>query len=176
MNARITRPFLCMLMLLLMACPEPEKRQPVTSTMTVEQTEAARQALVEWYECEECEEGQLAAVAKYGEVVVPSLRSALLEGAAPASEELLRRELETRYEELRKYAETHPEAKVESSRDEFVAMYIGNLHAQYKTRAAQALSQIGGDAANRALQEGLERADRPDVRATIEASIKSAKK
>lgn len=176
MNARISRPFLFIPMLLLMACPPPEKREPVSSTMTVEQTEAARQALVEWYECEECEEGQLEAVAKYGEVLVPSLRASLLEGAAPASEELLRRELETRYEELSKYAETHPEAKVTSSKDEFVAMYIGNLHAQYKTRAAQALSQIGGAAATRALQEGLERADRPDVRATIEASIKSAKK
>ncbi|HEV7238947.1 MAG TPA: hypothetical protein VGQ36_06865 [Thermoanaerobaculia bacterium] len=176
MNVKFSRPFLCILMLLLMACTAPEKREPVSSTMSVEETEVARQALVEWFECEECEEGQLAAVVKYGERMVPSLRASLLEGAAPASEELLRRDLESRYDELVRYAETHPEAKVASSKEEFVAMYIGNLHAQYKTRAAQALSQIGGPTANRALQEGLERADRPDVRATVEAAIKSAKK
>src|SRR2546430_17743167 len=80
--------------------------------MTVEQTEAARTALVEWFECEECEEGQLQAVVKYGQAVVPLLRSALLQGASPASRELLRRELAKRYDELRKYQETHPQAKV----------------------------------------------------------------
>ena len=51
------------------------------------------------------------AVVKYGERMVPSLRAALLEGAAPASEELLRRDLESRYDELRKYAETHPKRR-----------------------------------------------------------------
>lgn len=172
------RTSLCMLLLLLMACPRPEQRdpvKPVTTEMTVEQAEAARQALVEWFECEECEEGQLEAVAKYGEQVVPSLRAALLEGASPATEELLRRDLARRYDELQRYAQTHPEAKVASSRDEFVALYVGNLHAQYRTRAAQALSRIGGPNASKALQEGLGRADRPDVRATIQAALKNVR-
>lgn len=174
------RTTLGILMLLLVACPGAEKREPVKPTtptqMSVEQTETARQALVEWFECEECEEGQLEAVAKLGERVVPSLRAALLEGASPASEELLRRELAIRYDELQQYARSHPEAKVGSSKDEFVAMYVGNLHAQYRTRAAQALSRIGGPTAVRALEEGLGRADRPDVRASVEAALKSAKR
>jgi hypothetical protein len=175
------RTSLGILLLLLTACPGPEKREPVKPTtpkptMTVEQTEAARQALVEWFECEECEEGQLQAVVKQGQRMVPSLRAALLEGASPASEELLRRNLGSRYDELQRYARNHPEAKVASSKEEFVAMYVGNLHAQYKTRAAQALSQIGGPAAIRALEEGLGSADRPDVRGSIEAALKTAKR
>ena len=174
------RTALCILMLLLMACPTAEKREtvkPATETeMSVEQTEAARQALVDWLECEECEEGQLEAVVKLGERVVPSLRAALVEGASPATEELLRRELAARHDELQEYATTHPEAKVASSKEEFVAMYVGNLHAQYKTRAAQALSRIGGPAAARALEEGLQRAERPDVRASVEAALKTVKR
>ena len=174
------RTSLCVLLLLLMACPTPEKREPAKPTtptaMTVEQTEAARQALVEWFECEECEEGQLEAVAKLGEPVVPSLRAALLEGASPATEELVRRDLAARYDDLQQYARTHPEAKVTSSKEEFVAMYVGNLHAQYRTRAAQALSRIGGPTAVRALEEGLGRADRPDVRTTIEGALKTVKR
>ncbi|HKO55428.1 MAG TPA: hypothetical protein VJ276_06080 [Thermoanaerobaculia bacterium] len=181
-------PFLlcAVFMLLLTACPTstPEKRtaekgaQPAPAaapTMNVEQTEAARQALVEWLECEECEEGQLEAVVKLGQPAVPSLRAALLEGASPASEELLRRELEKRYDELRRYAATHPNAKVASSKEEFVAMYVANLHAQYRTRAAQALSRIGGPAATSALREGLARADRPDVQATVKSALATAK-
>jgi len=114
---------------------------------------------------------------KYGDRVVPSLRAALLEGASPASEELLRRDLATRYDELQRYAAAkHPEGKPASSKEEFIAMYIGNLHAQYKTRAAQALSQIGGTAAVSALEEGLGRADRPDVRGSIETALKTAKR
>jgi len=174
------RTSLCILMLLLVACPRPEKSgepvKPTTTVMSPEQAEAARQALVEWFECEECEEGQLEAVAKYGERVVPSLRAALLEGASPATEELLRRDLAARYDELRRYSESHPNAKVASSKEEFVAMYVGNLHAQYRTRAAQALSRIGGPSAVRALEEGLARADRSDVRGSIEAALKTAKR
>lgn len=171
----------CILMLMLVACPRPEQKngepvKPTTAAMSTEQAETARQALVEWFECEECEEGQVEAVAKYGEQVVPSLRAALIEGAAPATEELTRRELETRYDELQRYARTHPEAKVTSSKEEFVAMYVGNLHAQYRTRAAQALSRIGGPAAVRALEEGLGKADRQDVRGSIEAALKTAKR
>ena len=182
MKNPLIRSSLCLLVLLLAACPGRSPEKPVSpaataaAPMTVEQTEAARQALVEWLECEECEEGQLQAVVKLGENAVPSLRAALLEGAAPATEELLRRELEKRYDELRRNAETHPETKVASTKEEFVAMYTGNLHAQYKTRAAQALGRIGGPAATRALQEGLERADRPDVQATVKNALAAAKR
>jgi len=172
------RPSLCMLLVLLFAaCPGPTPEKPATpaataaAPMTVEQTEAARQALVEWFECEECEESQLENVAKLGENAVPSLRAALLEGASPASEELLRGDLEKRYDELRTYASTHPETKLPSSKEEFVAIYTSNLNAQYKTRAAQALGRIGGANAVRALEEGMKRADRPDVQASVKNAL-----
>lgn len=137
--------------------------------------EAARQALVEWFECEECEEGQLAAVVKYGAVMIPNLRGALLEGLSPASEELLRRDLARRYDELRRYAETHPNAKPAGTREEFVELYVANYHAQYRVRAAQALGALGGEEAAKALEEGGRRAERPDVRREIEAALKRVK-
>lgn len=173
------RTSLCVLMVLLTACSTAETRDPelpAPAAMSVEQTEAARQALVAWFECEECEEGELQAVAEFGERVVPSLRAALLEGASAATEELVRHDLADRYRELQEYARTHPEARTASSKEEFVAMYLGNLHAQYKTRAAEALSRIGGAAAVRALEEGRNRTNRPDVRASIEAALATAKR
>ena len=164
-------------MLLLMACPSTQKKEPVSSTMTVEETEVARQALVEWLECEECEEGQLAAVVKYGERVVPvAARVAARRRGAGGAEELSAAISSRATTSSFATPRPIPKAKVASSKEEFVAMYIGNLHAQYKTRSAQALAQIGGPAANRALQEGLQRADRVDVGATVEAAIKSASK
>lgn len=134
--------------------------------------EAARQALVEWFECEECGEGQLRNVVKYGKLVIPNLRGALLEGLSPASEELLRRDLGRRYDELRAYAEKNPYAKPAGTREQFIAMYVANYHAQYRIRAAQALAAIGGAEAVRALEEGSRRAEREDVRREIAAARK----
>ena len=157
------------------AAPEAAPDAQAVSA-TVEQAEAARQALVEWFECEECEEGQMQAVVKYGQTVVPSLRSALISGASPASRELLRRELATRYDELRKYQETHPYAKVASSKEQFIASNLDNLNAQYQVRAAEALSAIGGAAAARALEEGAGKAKRSDVRESIKKSLARMKR
>ena len=135
MTARLS--LMLVVMPLLAAC-SPAGSPPANSpagvgtsvqTMPQGQSEAARVALVEWFECEECEEGQLQAVVKHGERLVPLLKAALLEGAAPASEELLRLDLERRYDELRRNQEAHPGAKVASTKEEFVALYLGNLNA-----------------------------------------------
>ncbi|HEX8151701.1 MAG TPA: hypothetical protein VF698_01190 [Thermoanaerobaculia bacterium] len=180
MNAKAIHVSLCALLLLgagaqAVAQPRPVP-QPAPAKMTVAETEAARQALINWFECEECEERQLQAVVKLGERVVPSLRAALLEGASPASEAFLRRELEKRYDQLRRYAETHPEAKVSSSREEFVAMYLANFHAQYRTRAAEALGRIGGATAVRALEEAAKGNQRPDVQESVKRALRNVKR
>ena len=159
---------------ILLACTQSAAAER-TARMSVEQSEAARTALVEWFECEECEEGQLQAVVKYGQAVVPLLRSALLHGASPASREILRRELEKRYDELQKYQQTHRNVKI-SSKEQFIASNIDNLNAQYQVRAAQALAEIGGPTAIRALEDGLDKAKRADVRTTIKNSLSKLKK
>jgi len=146
---------------------EPEKVSPA-------QAEVARQALVEWFECEECDEGQLEAVKGQGTLVVPLLRTALLKGAAPATHQLARQGLAARYDELLRYAETHSYAKPASTRDEFVEAGLRNLDAQYQVRAARALAVIGGLASRQALEAGAAAPLRPDVRDTVKAALASA--
>ena len=138
---------------------------------TPAQAEAARQALVDWFECEECEEKQLEAVKEHGQLVVPLLRSALLKGAAPATREIYRRGLSARYDELVEYAERHAYAKPASTREEFVANGLRNLDAQYQVRASRALAVIGGLAARQALEAGAASSPRPDVRDSIKAAL-----
>ena len=176
MNSKSIHAALCALMLLAVCMPAVAQPRPTPAKLTVAETEAARQALINWFECEECEEKQLQNVVRFGEAVVPSLRAALVEGASPASEEFLRRELEKRYDQLRKYAETHPEAKVSSSREEFVAIYMANFNAQYRTRAAEALGRIGGATAVRALEEAANGKHRADVQESVKRALRSAKR
>ena len=135
------------------------------------ETVRATRALVRWFECEECEEGELPAVTRYGRHVVPSLIAALQQGPSPASRELLRRELLARYEELARQSQENPEAKLASGREEFVAHYLGQLEAQYRIRAAQGLAAIKDPKVKPALQAALARATRGDVKSAIEQSL-----
>jgi hypothetical protein len=162
---RKTKIYVTTALFILMAVPGmPQKIEP-------QQAEAGRQALVEWFECEECEEGQLERLVKQGQAVVPLLRGALLGGASRASNELQRRDLEVRYDELLKYSKTHPVAKLGSSKESFVSSNLARLNAQYQVRAAQALGAIGGASSKRALEEGMKKVTRADVRNTIKASL-----
>lgn len=147
---------------------EPEKVTPA-------QAEVARQALVEWFECEECEEGQLEAVKAQGSLVVPLLRTALVKGAAPATHQLAREGLSARYDELQRYAETHSYAKPASTREEFIEAGLRNLDAQYQVRATRALKVIGGLAARQALEAGLAAPLRADVRESVKEALSSAR-
>ena len=157
--------------LLVVGCDQLWK--PTPPELTPEQSDAATQAMVEWFECEECEQGELKAVTEYGQAVVPVLSATVAEGASPASVELVRRELEKRYDELVAYQKTHPEVKLGSTKEEFVELYVGNFNAQYRTRAAQALGEIGGDEAERALESALAKVAREDERNSIKAALEN---
>ena len=140
--------------LLLSACgkppqpePEPTPPQPEPEQVTPEVSNTMRLAVVDWLECEECEEGQLELVVEYGEQVTPMLIGSLRDGAAPASRELYRRELAQRHDELVAYSRTHPESAPTLDKDEFVEHYLARHDALVRTRAAEALGQIGGPAA-----------------------------
>ena len=154
--------------LFMVACDKEPKPKP----LHLEQAELARVALVDWLECEECTENQLEKVMKHDKQLRPMLISTLHKGVAPASSELYRRELEKRYDELVEYSETHPNAKPTVSKQAFVDLYLANLTAQYKTRAAQALASIGGKKSRQALQRALDEANREDVKQVIEQSLK----
>lgn len=144
------------------------RASPVESAKAVED-------LVTWFECEECQSGELAAVTRHGQSVVPSLIAVLRGGLSPASRELLRRQLEDRYSELSAGAQKSPNLKLASGKEQFLALYLGNFDAQYRARAAQALGAIGGEQARTALEEGLRSEQREDVRQTIRGSLSTIK-
>ena len=149
--------------------------EPADNILTPEQSEKVTLTMIEWLECEECTEDQLSAVVKNAKVLRPMLISTLKKGAAPASRELLRIELEKRYDEITEYSKTHPGTELKSTKKEFVELYLGKFDAQYRTRAATALGAIGGKNAKEALQEALKKANRDDVKETILSSIKKMK-
>jgi len=158
-------------LILLAGCTKSVEQQSEVLVLTPEESAKATQVLVEWFECEECEAGELSSVTEYGEAVVPILISTLNQGPSPASRELVHRELETRYDELVAYSNEHPNVKLASSKEEFVTIYLSNYIALYKVRAALALGAIGGKNAEKALESALKDADRDDVRSSIQNAL-----
>ena len=126
--------------------------------------------LVRWFECDECEEGQLKEVVALGEFVVPSLRAALHHGASPATRELVRRGLDRRYDELLQFINPKIGAPF-PSREEFISTNLEVLDAQYRVRAAKALAEIGGKNSKKALEEATRQSLREDERAAVTAAL-----
>lgn len=147
---------------------EPSKE---VRKLSPEEAAEARRTIVAWLECEECTDGELKAVVELGKVAVPSLVASLQKGPAPASLELVRRQLATNYKALVKYARRHPEAKTPMSEDTYVKTYLGNYIALYRIRSAMGLAEIGGPEATKALEEALAANYRDDVRSTVKESL-----
>jgi hypothetical protein len=140
--------------------------QPTTASSRQRESEAASRALIAWLESEEADPGELAAVVRYREFVLPSLIAALNSGPSPARRERQRRSLESGYERLAEQA--RKESRVLApSQGEYVKQYSDNLEALYRVRAAQALVAIGGEKARQALEASLAQAYRPDVQEAI---------
>lgn len=145
-------------------------------SLTAEQAAQARRTIVRWLECEECTEGELAAVLELGRVAVPTLSATLIEGPSPARDEEQRQHLLELYRRQVEYARTHPAARPTLSEDEYIALYTGNLLARYRTRSAIALEQIGGPDAARALERALELPLREDVREVVAAAARGVRR
>lgn len=143
--------------------------------MPADQALALRQAVTAWLECEECTEGQLEAVAKLGELAVPSLGAALERGPSPASLERLQTHLERNYREMAVYAETHAEVKMDVKLDEYVKIYLENYVAGHRARAAEALGKIGGANARARLESASKLKLRSDVLAVVRESANKAR-
>jgi hypothetical protein len=136
------------------------------------QAMSAAQALANWLECEKCEHGELEAVTRDGQANVPSLIMTLNQGPLPATRESLRRELEARYEQLVEQSKKNPNAPITATKERFVELYLGNVDAQQRVRAAQALASIGGDRARAALEAAAANQALPDdVRAAARDAL-----
>jgi hypothetical protein len=128
---------------------------------------AAQTALRNWLECEECWDGELAAVVALGDEVTPSLAATLREGMSPAARARLARQLGERYDERAAWAEAHPETRPTMTRKEYVEHHVANRDALYRVRAARALGQIRTPAALLVLREELERTEHEGIREEI---------
>jgi HEAT repeat protein len=133
--------------------------------------ERAAQALAKWLE-HDCEEGNLKALTRFRQAVVPGLIAALKDGASPESRDVVSRLANASYDELIEQAQRKPDRRVASGRDVYVERDVENLDAQYRVRAAQALAAIGGADARDALENALRQAQREDVRETIQELLK----
>ena len=134
-----------------LGCVQRAKPGPVRP-LTPQAAAEARRTIVAWLECEECTDGELAAVKKLGSIAVPTLAATLREGPPPANLETLRRHLAKTYQKLKEYERTHPESKV-SDEATYVRQNVDAYVSLYKSRAATGLGAIGGSDAKRALQD-----------------------
>jgi hypothetical protein len=140
-----------------------------------QQATQIRHAIVNYLECDDCEDGELEAVLKLGVVAVPSLAAALNQGPSQTNLEMLRRSLANNFRKLKEYEQTHPEAKVPGTEQQYVKTYTDNYVAGYQAKAAIALGSIGGADARRALEEAAGKAVREEVQAAIKASLEKVK-
>lgn len=141
--------------------------------LSPEQSLEVRKAVVAWLECEECTDGELERLARYGEYVVPTLVAVLERGPSPATLEKYRLHLESSYRNLIEYSRTHDEVKIDQSEEEYVKQYLENYQAHYAVRSAQALAKLGGPEARRALEAASKRKMREDVNGVIQESMKA---
>lgn len=134
--------------------------------------EAARTALVDWLECEECSEGQLKQVLEQGQWLESMLVATVKSGLAPATRELYKRELEKRHDALMRYSEKHPNSKPTLDKPKYVALYLDNFDAQYRTRAAEALVELGSAQSREVLEQAIKEARRADVKQALSGYLK----
>ena len=146
-------------------------KQGMPVPLSPQQATQNRHAIVNYMECEECDDGELQAVVKLGALAIPTLAASLREGPSPSQIEMLRRNLIRTYRELKAYELTHPDAVVPGTEEQYVKTYLSNYVALYQVRAATALGKIGGPEARRALQEASVAPVRDDVRNVVKANL-----
>lgn len=144
--------------------------------LSPEQADKIRIAIMNWMECEECSGGELDSLVQYRQKVVRSLGAILADGPSPARRETYESQLRDAYREMVEYQKSHPENKTAGSEGEYVDTYMQNYIALYQTRAATALSVIGGEEARNILEDAGKRELRSDVKAVVQEALRKANK
>ena len=137
-------------------------------------TEVVRVVQV-WLECEECREGQRAAVVRLGAAAVPVLGQ-YLRGPAPERRAEVQRSLQAAWQKMKEYEADHANVKVPMTQDEYVTTYLDNFIALYQVRSAIGLGDIGGSEAARLLNEARRQPLREDVKTVVEQQAERVKK
>jgi hypothetical protein len=118
-----------------------------------------------WMECEECQDGELAAVTAMGAAAVSALATYLTDG--PPADRLAALEQTLRQSHSRLPAESQA-----VSQADYVARYRANYVAKYQTRAATALGAIRTPEALRFLAAVDTTSVRGEVRAAVRAGLR----
>jgi NAD-specific glutamate dehydrogenase len=127
-----------------------------------ERAAESQRRIQDWLLCEECTEGEFAAVVTLGAEAVPSLAATLRGGLSPASRARLEEQLGEVWERG---------APAHLARDEFIAHHVGNRDALLRVRSARALGRIRTPEALAALREALSLRQRPSVEESIRAAL-----
>jgi hypothetical protein len=108
----------------------------VGQDLTPERQAAARRAMIAWFECVECTDGELKALLSFGRALEQPLIAILTNGFSPAKAAEVERKLRARY---KLYTASGPLPMTEN---EYVKEYLDNGEARYRSRAAIALGQL----------------------------------
>lgn len=144
-------------------------------SVTPEQSAQVRQTVVNYLECDECENGELESIVKLGGITVTGLAATLHEGPSLAKREVIRRGLIRNYRKLKEYEQTHPTVKVPGTEEQYVKTYLNDYVAGYQVKAAFALAAVGGAQAKQALEDASRKQLRTDVQAAITKSLEKMK-
>lgn len=123
------------------------------ATSSCAHRDGATHDLVAWLDCEDCGTEELAAVARHGDAVVPSLAAALARGPSPARLERLRHSLDAGYDHHARIAQDRPDLRPGWSKDRYAAFYVDAFTMAYRLRAARALAAVPGARARDALAD-----------------------
>jgi hypothetical protein len=145
-----------------------------TGNIACRQADAPRledRTIEAWLTCEECKDGELAALVKRGQGAIAPLAAALRTGPSQARLDTTRRQLAKTHQSMLEYAKTHPDAPVPMSESAFVDRHVENFIVQYQTRAATGLGAIGGPAARQELSQAQALPLRPPVMAAVKEAL-----
>lgn len=126
-----------------------------------------------WIECEDECADELAAVVELGPDAVPILIAFLSEGPPSDRADSMIDHLTQSFANLVRYSETHPEAAIELTEEQYVDVYLRNYIALYRIRSANALVAIGAPEASGAIDEALQAATRDDVRQVFTEALEA---
>jgi hypothetical protein len=162
MNARFS--LLAIVCVALPACAAmSQDKLPAEQKVTPEQAAAAREALIAWYECIECSDGELDKVVKYGALTEGALIWTLENGIAPARRPEIERQLRQAY----------AIGKASMTLEEYVKYYMNNADVTYRSRAATALARLNTPRAKESLESAVNsKEQRPEVRQAIESALR----
>ncbi len=163
MSARSIRTILACATALGVALGCGESVQPPTPKEAAD----SQRVLKDWFECEECDDGELAAVVELGDGAVHLLGAVVVRGLSSAARARFVGQLEERYEQRLAYAEQYPSFAPVMKRDVFLSHHLGNRDALYRVRALRALERMGTDAARDALEEAQGQTGHPGVEREI---------